>query len=190
MILRDDGQETKVAAKIIHKQAEDVESEIQNEIKFLKSCKHTNIVSFFGTTVESGELIIVMEYGECGSLDDFLHGENCEKRNASAVARLNWMLQLANVSFITPPISYKYVSLFPNYILTFLLQGMAYLHDQNIAHRDLKPDNLVLTDKYKTLKICDFGLVKQLATNNTELKGTVKYMAPEVFKTETCMYIS
>lgn len=76
MILRDDGQETKVAAKIIHKQAEDVESEIQNEIKFLKSCKHTNIVSFFGTTVERGKLVIVMEYAECGSLSNFLHGRN------------------------------------------------------------------------------------------------------------------
>lgn len=63
---------------------------------------------------------------------------------------------------------------------------MAYLHEQNIVHRDLKPDNLVLTDKYKTLKICDFGLVKQLASNNTDFRGTVKYMAPEVCRPLLC----
>lgn len=70
----------------------------------LKTCKHTNIVRFLDTILENGKLVIIMEYAECGSLKEFLHGTNGKvKLNAAVVARLNWMHQLANVSFITPP---------------------------------------------------------------------------------------
>lgn len=38
-----------------------------------------------------------------------------------------------------------------------IVAGMEFLHQRQIAHRDLKPENLLL-DKYKNLKIVDFGL--------------------------------
>ncbi|XP_060645304.1 putative mitogen-activated protein kinase kinase kinase 7-like [Drosophila nasuta] len=57
---------------------------------------------------------------------------------------------------------------------------MEYLNSINIVHRDLKTQNLLLFNKYCKLKICDFGTVKELATLNTELVGTISYMAPEV----------
>ncbi|XP_062121453.1 putative mitogen-activated protein kinase kinase kinase 7-like [Drosophila sulfurigaster albostrigata] len=60
-------------------------------------------------------------------------------------------------------------------------KGIEYLHKKNIAHRDLKTQNLLLFNGYHTLKICDFGTVKELVTKNTQDVGTVCYMAPEVY---------
>ena len=56
----------------------------------------------------------------------------------------------------------------------------AFLHDQNIAYRDLKPENLML-DHDGFLKIVDFGFAKLLVDNKTyTLCGTPEYIAPEV----------
>jgi len=67
-----------------------------------------------------------------------------------------------------------------------LLQGLKYLQQKKVIHRDLKPKNLLLDDKNE-LKIGDFGLVVQL-TNEKERKfeicGTYNYMAPEIFENE------
>ncbi len=68
-----------------------------------------------------------------------------------------------------------------------IIDGLAYLHANNITHRDLKPANILLTTKdgKRIPKITDFGLAKNLAaghTTSTMLVGTVEYMAPEFFK--------
>lgn len=58
------------------------------------------------------------------------------------------------------------------------------IHDQNIAYRDLKPENLVL-DAFGFLKIVDFGLAKKIMGGKTwTLCGTPDYLAPEVILNE------
>lgn len=61
-----------------------------------------------------------------------------------------------------------------------LLQGLAYLHQQNIFHRDIKPENLLV--KGDNIKIADFGLARE--TNSrppyTEYISTRWYRAPEI----------
>lgn len=78
-------------------------------------------------------------------------------------------------------------------IKLFVLQGVAYLHAMKpkpLIHRDLKPLNLLLTDKGRFLKICDFGTVADKSTLMTNNKGSAAWMAPEVFEgskyTEKC----
>ena len=59
---------------------------------------------------------------------------------------------------------------------------MAYLHSQNIIHRDLKSANLLLTAQ-GTVKVADFGLARteaQEPANMTAETGTIRWMAPEV----------
>ena len=54
-----------------------------------------------------------------------------------------------------------------------------------LIHRDLKPPNLLLIDRGRILKICDFGTVTDKATLMTNNKGSAAWMAPEVFEGST-----
>ena len=72
--------------------------------------------------------------------------------------------------------------------LTWCLQcavGVNYLHSLRIIHRDLKSPNLLLVDRGRTLKICDFGTACDLQTIMTNNKGSAAWMAPEVFEGNT-----
>lgn len=72
--------------------------------------------------------------------------------------------------------------------IRMVLEGVAYLHDHDYWHRDLKPQN-VLRFADGTYKISDFGLVKnadkkaesEVITKVASIMGTERYMAPEVF---------
>ncbi|RUS13555.1 kinase-like domain-containing protein [Endogone sp. FLAS-F59071] len=59
-----------------------------------------------------------------------------------------------------------------------LLEGVAFLHEHNIAHLDIKPDNLVIDRG--TLYIIDYGLAEHKRTTLTGYRGTEEYVAPEV----------
>lgn len=58
-----------------------------------------------------------------------------------------------------------------------ILQGLAYLHSKNVAHRDLKPPN-ILVNAEGVVKVADFGLAKKLAKFSTTLVVTMWYRAP------------
>lgn len=65
-----------------------------------------------------------------------------------------------------------------------ICDGVAYLHAQKIAHRDLKPDNVLLFGAEPKAKISDFGTSKVIQTmiTNTSMAGTPKYSAPELME--------
>eukprot|EP00253_Pinus_taeda_P015381 PITA_15381 len=65
-------------------------------------------------------------------------------------------------------------------IMSQLLKALHYLHSANVLHRDLRPQNILIT-KNQTVKICDFGLARIQAcgmTNNVMCKD---YRPPELF---------
>jgi serine/threonine protein kinase len=74
-------------------------------------------------------------------------------------------------------------------ILSSLVKSLSILQKQNISHRDIKPQNvLVFYDKYlnKIYKLADFGEAKELLkdekpTNKQTLRGTELYMSPILF---------
>jgi serine/threonine protein kinase len=69
-----------------------------------------------------------------------------------------------------------------------LIQGLSYLHSKGMIHRDLKPDNILISQDI--IKITDFGLVKTMEHNviknismlNTTYAGTYLYASPEQYQ--------
>ncbi|KAJ8951035.1 hypothetical protein NQ314_007735, partial [Rhamnusium bicolor] len=75
------------------------------------------------------------------------------------------------------------------YILEDIGNGLQYLHNLKITHRDIKPDNIVLQHcdnrKDNTIyKIIDLGYAKELNDAVVSFVGTLHYLAPEIFQTE------
>jgi len=76
------------------------------------------------------------------------------------------------------------------HLLSESLNGLEYLHEMNIDHRDLSPDNILISSSTKnkfgiTAKISDFGTSRVQSVSNktvTKVIGKPKYMAPEVVK--------
>ncbi|KAF4521000.1 hypothetical protein B566_EDAN002496 [Ephemera danica] len=68
------------------------------------------------------------------------------------------------------------------------LEGLCFLHDHQIAHLDLKPQNLLLTGRFPDcdLKLCDFGISRVIRSGVEvrEILGTPDYVAPEILSYE------
>ena len=64
-----------------------------------------------------------------------------------------------------------------------IIEELDYIHKNNIVHRDIKLDN-ILIDLTNTIKICDFGVSRRLLPGDVmhEHCGTPAYIAPEIFK--------
>ncbi|QQP42470.1 Uncharacterized protein FKW44_017153, partial [Caligus rogercresseyi] len=65
-----------------------------------------------------------------------------------------------------------------------LISACCYLHSHRVLHRDIKPQNVLLSET-GTAKLCDFGFARNLGLNTfvlTSIKGTPLYMAPELIE--------
>ncbi|NXB15349.1 M3K19 kinase, partial [Rhagologus leucostigma] len=128
------------------------------EVDLLKTLKHVNIVTYLGTCLEDNVLSIFMEFVPGGSISSIL----------------NRFGPLPEV------VLRKYTKQ--------ILQGVAYLHDNCVVHRDIKGNNVMLMPN-GVIKLIDFGCARRLAwaslsgTRSELLRsvhGTPYWMAPEV----------
>ncbi|GAA6053671.1 hypothetical protein JCM3770_001689 [Rhodotorula araucariae] len=152
---------------------------IRDEMKVMEMLRHDNIVTYYGIEVHRDKVFIFEEYCPGGSLANLLEHGRIEDEIIIQIYALQ------------------------------MLSGLIYLHSQNVVHRDIKPDNILL-DGNGTIKFVDFGAAKVLAKNQktlasrsrigssvapvamegaapadaNSLTGTPMYLSPETVKGE------
>ena len=127
------------------------EAEVMKEIQMLEGLNHPHIVKCFGTDVQEGKAVIAMEFCAGGSL----------LSNVQSQRRLEEMT-------VAP-------------LFRQVGEGLKFLHENRIMHRDLKPHNILLSE-CGVAKLADFGcssLMEVDKTSTRSVAGTVVYMAPE-----------
>jgi len=129
--------------------------EILNEIKIMKQCRSSYIISYYGSYFKENELWIVMEYCGAGSVSDLMRITD-KTMNEEQIA----------------------------VILKDALKGLIYLHSKRKIHRDIKAGNILLNNKGEG-KLADFGVSGQLSDTMAKRQtviGTPFWMAPEVIQ--------
>lgn len=144
-----------VAIKITDKRKVDPKSleALHNEVRVLKLTVHPNVIRLYQVIETEKRLSLVIEYAEGGDLQSFI--SNHGRMNESRARKI--FLQLA--------------------------KAVSFIHEQNVVHRDLKAENVVLTDVHAhVVKITDFGLSNSFKKGHkmNTMCGSMAYAAPEV----------
>lgn len=152
---KDDDDEI-VAIKVIKKSTLKDSSSVEGirrEISLLTRIQHPNIVKGIEVLNSEKNIYMVMEYVDGGDLQDELQRKK------------------------------KFDEQEAKPIFKSLLQCLAFCHDQGVAHRDLKFENLLLTSS-GILKVCDFGLAHISKGSNLceTLVGTEDFICPEIYQ--------
>ncbi|XP_008557883.1 uncharacterized protein LOC103578531 [Microplitis demolitor] len=137
----------------------DCSAELRHEIALLSLCSQSpRVVRLHDVYETPKEIILVMEYAPGGDLQTLIDGDLVP-------------LEGDVVHFVKQ-----------------LVEGLAYLHERNIAHLDIKPQNLVMMGTFPEcdVKLCDFEISRVVleGTEVREILGTPDYVAPEILHYE------
>ncbi|KAI9306784.1 kinase-like domain-containing protein [Cunninghamella echinulata] len=145
-----------VAIKRIKLEDGEQDEEMMKEIALLKTMNHFNVIKYLGFIRNRNHLNIILEYAENGSLMSTL----------------------------------KSFGAFPEKLVASfcikILNGLDYLHENDVVHCDLKAAN-ILTTKTGNVKLTDFGVSLNLKIKKADdetVSGTPNWMAPEVIELE------
>jgi serine/threonine protein kinase len=125
------------------------------ELRILQSISHPNIVQLIDVVYTTDIILVIMEYCAGGDLLTAVQDEIC----------------------------YDHYQC--RRILQDVLLALQYLHERNISHRDIKLDNILLTES-RTAKLADFGLSRHIVRDGLlgTPCGSVEYCAPEILRGE------
>ncbi|KAF2773541.1 Pkinase-domain-containing protein [Teratosphaeria nubilosa] len=155
-LIKNFGPRAQVAIKQMDLRSQPRKELIVNEIIVMKESRHDNIVNFLDAFLQEDtfELWVVMEFMEGGALTDVIDNNPSISED-----------QIATICHET-------------------CKGLIHLHAQQIIHRDIKSDNVLLSSR-GAVKITDFGFCAKLTEQRNKratMVGTPYWMAPEVVK--------
>ena len=151
------GSDRVVALKLLSREVsklKDWRTRFQREAKVAIHLDHPNIVRGIEVGQEKDRFYYVMEFIEGTNLSDLIHDQGAVPEPRA----LEWMIQLA--------------------------EGIDYIDSKKLVHRDIKPDNIIVTPP-GVAKLTDLGLAKSIAANSPQITatgtavGTPGYMSPE-----------
>jgi len=146
-----------VAVKVMHTGYADDEHFVARFVREARSAarlSHPHVVGVFDQGEDDGTLFLAMEYVPGCTLRDVIHDQGALPPSRALA------------------------------LLEPILSALAAAHDAGIVHRDVKPENVLLTDDGR-VKVADFGLARAVtnassAATSGVLIGTVSYVAPEL----------
>lgn len=147
-----------VAIKVINippYEKEKTVERFEREVQNTTILSHSNIVNVLDVEEDDNCYYLVMEYINGPTLKEYL----CKEGKLSADEAVEMTLQI--------------------------LKGIAHAHHHRIIHRDIKPQNILMTEN-GTLKVLDFGIARALSetamTETNHVMGSVQYLSPEQAK--------
>ncbi|KAH6800178.1 Protein kinase superfamily protein [Perilla frutescens var. hirtella] len=140
--------------------------EFRAEMETLGKIRHPNIVKILGFCATGLDRVLIYEFIEKGSLDQWLYDtSSTEGNNVEPRLPLSWNTRMKIISGVA--------------------NGVAYMHhklDIPIIHRDIKTSNILLDADFG-VHIADFGLARRIEGSHshvsTQVAGTMGYMPPE-----------
>ncbi|KAK6498734.1 putative protein serine/threonine kinase [Arthrobotrys musiformis] len=152
----------RVAIKVFDVESpEDDIGDLQNEIAILASLQHPNVTEHYESFFKNHFLWIVMELVDYGSCAELVHRSHTEWRSYSDESTCK-------------------------IILRETLKALAYIHENNLIHRDLKAANILLSTN-GDVKLADFGVsarIEEHMPSKNTFVGTPLWMAPEIINTK------
>jgi serine/threonine protein kinase len=159
-------KEKPYVGKVISKSKETAYKYVENEINLHKNLKHENIIEMVSFCETEFTMIMVFKYFEFGSLDRLI----TNRRRIPEIQCVDLFSQMLN--------------------------GLQYLKNNNIVHRDIKPGNILLHQNIQKsladddafaydIKITDFGFATLATLPCDKELGTPNFIAPELITTHT-----
>ncbi|GJP29795.1 hypothetical protein CLOM_g19788 [Closterium sp. NIES-68] len=157
------GSRREVAVKVLHTDSVKAFDDCLAEIIVLGDLSHPNLVRLLGYCMEDDRAILVYELVERGDLHHWLHPHDLSPNSPC----LSWEQRVQ--------------------VAVGMSEGVAYLHGQNIIHRDFKSQNVML-DSALRAKVTDFGMATRGPEEgkshvSTRIMGTMGYLDPDYIET-------
>uniref|UniRef100_A0A8B9KNT3 Si:dkey-240h12.4 n=1 Tax=Astyanax mexicanus TaxID=7994 RepID=A0A8B9KNT3_ASTMX len=132
---------------------------VEKEVEILQSLQHQNIMAIKDVFESRAEVVLIIELIKGGELFDFI----AEKESLTETEAIEFLKQI--------------------------LEGVSYMHGKHVTHFDLKPENIMLSDKHAPnpdIKIIDFGMAHCFIQGEEykSMGGTPQYIAPEIINFE------